>query len=211
MGQNEHTLVPMLVCALLAVVLFSCSKQQNNGASTSDKTISIQRVEPIISRMYYTTSNGLRLKNTPTHPKPEDLDYLSYWEITFKGGTDSLMLSCKGTNGELNNASFKYKFEDGFLKMFNPDKPLWETIGYGTIDRISFFVDYVVYRNATNGPFWVNLDFCPEITVEDALQLNEKDLFCTVSNLTLGNISGYADLQDCRERIYWRLIAYVLE
>lgn len=210
MEQRKFLLVPMLIFILLALVLFSCDERHSNSTITSDKTISITKVEPIISRVYYTTSDGLQIRDVSSTPKPEDLDFLDYWTITFKSYTDSLILSCKGANGELNDIHFKYKFEDGYLKVFNAKKPLWEIIGYGDRNRVSFFVDFVVYRNAT-GPFWVSLDFCPDITIEDALRLNEQDLFSTISDITLGNIASYYDLHNCNERIYWRLIAYILE
>lgn len=211
MGQKNFLIVPMLIFALLVSVLQGCNRQLKNSTVMSDKTISIQRAEPIVSRMYYVTSNGLQVKDVPDIPKPEDLDYLDYWIITFKCCTDTLVLSCKGANGEMENACFRYKFEDGFLKVFNPDKPLWQVVGYGDKSRISFFVDFVVYKNSAGNQLWINLDFCPNITMEDALKLNEQDLFSTVSDLTLGNISSYVDLKDCHERIYWRLIAYILE
>lgn len=211
MGQEKLTLVPMLIFALLASVLLGCNEQQNNSIIPSDKTISIQRTEPIISKMYYVLSGSLHMKNISGTPQPNDLDYLDYWNITFKGVTDSLVLSYKSANGEMSDVPFRYKFEDGFLKVYNPDKPLWEVIGYGDTSRISFFVDLVVYKDGNKGLLWINLDFCPEITIKDALELDEQDLFATVSDLTLGNISDETDMYSCREKIYWRVIAYVLE
>lgn len=211
MERKSDKFEPMLIFALILLALFGCNEWQKNSSIIADKTISITQINPIISRMYYVAAGGLQTRAITGTPASEDLDYLDYWTITFKGDSDTLVMNSKSANGEIADVYLKYKFENGFLKVFNPNKPLWETMGYGNEDRILFFVDYVVYRDEADGPFWINLNFRPDRTMEETLRLNENDLFCTVSNLTLGNIAGYDDLNTNGERLYWRVVSYILE